>query len=198
MQSSDDSFIVIAGDLTTGHKEDMHIMKSRLEMNSPLPYFPVTGNHDLYFEGWEAYLEVFGSSTYTMEVRTPDTSDLYIFLDTGSATLGNKQTNWLKAILEDQRKQHRHCIIVTHTNFFRAHRTTSTNPLVDELYFLLDLFTDHSVDLVIMGHDHRRSVERFGPTTYITLDALLDGYKHASFLELHSTDNGITYDFDTP
>jgi UDP-2,3-diacylglucosamine pyrophosphatase LpxH len=48
----------------------------------------------------------------------------------------------------------------------------------------MDLFYRNSVDLVIMGHDHRRSEEFFGKTHYITLDACFDGFENASYLRL--------------
>ena len=35
-----------------------------------------------------------------------------------------------------------------------------------------------------MGHDHIQSKETLENTSYITLDALLDGFSQASYLEL--------------
>jgi UDP-2,3-diacylglucosamine pyrophosphatase LpxH len=149
------------------------------------------GNHDLFFHGWDTYFELFGSSTYSFTVRTSDTSDLYICLDSGGGTHGWRQLEWLKDLLEKERKNVRYCILFTHNNFFRTRRTGSTNPLVDELRVLMDLCYTNSVDMVIMGHDHKRSEEFLGVTRYVTLDALQDDFEDASYLELHVKENGL-------
>jgi hypothetical protein len=126
---------------------------------------------------------------------TPDARDLFICLDTGSGTLGNRQLDWLENILENERHHFRNCIIISHSNFFRSRRTLSTTPLVEEIYFLLDLFSDNNVDMVIMGHDHERSVELFGNTVYLTLDAIEDGYSDASFVRIENRNGVLEYVF---
>ena len=88
--------------------------------------------------------------------------------------------NGSEDLLKNESKNHRFCIVFSHVNFFREHHTFSANPLVDELRVLLDLFYRNSVDMVIMGHDHRRSEEFFGKTHYITLDAFMDDFEEAS------------------
>ncbi len=191
----DASFMVLAGDLTTGRDRDMAVMKDVLESDAQVPWYAIAGNHDLYYEGWPSYLKYFGSSTYWMTVKTRDTADLFIFLDTGSAMLGKDQTAWLKNLLKEKRQHYRYCFIIGHTNLFRSRRTTSTNPLVDELYLLMDLCIDYDVDMVITGHDHKHSDEQIGNTTYLILDALLDGYKYASYLKVDVADGGISRKF---
>lgn len=178
------SALFIDGDITTGKKEDYNIVKEMLDKSDSVSYFLIAGNHDLYFDGWDIFYSYFGSSTYTVTIETPEAADLYICLDTGSGTLGNKQLEWLKELLKSTRGNYRHCIVITHNNFFRNRFTTSTNPLVEELHVLLDLFARHEVELVITGHDHKRYEDVFGPTTYITLDALKDGLSYASYLKI--------------
>jgi hypothetical protein len=51
------------------------------------------------------------------------------------------------------------------------------------------------VKYIISGHDHYRSINEFGKSTYITLDALLDGFPEASFLKLKVTANKADYEF---
>jgi hypothetical protein len=79
--------------------------------------------------------------------------------ETLSATLGSNQLEWLKNTLKNKRQEYRNCIVFSHTNLFREHRTLSTNLNVEELKVLLGLFQEHNVNLVIMGHDHSRSEE---------------------------------------
>lgn len=144
---------------------------------------------------WEEYYARLGSSTYLFTVRTPEATDLYICLDSGSGTLGSKQLKWLRETLENKRQDYRHCIVMTHNNFFRFRRTGSTNPLVEELHVLMEMFTRHNVNMLITGHDHRRSNEVFGLTRYLTLDALLDGFSHASYMVLTLENGKIGIEF---
>ncbi len=189
------SALIIAGDITTGNKEDYDLVRQTLNNSDSVSYFLIAGNHDLYFNGWKNFFSYFGSSTYTVSVETPLAADLFICIDTGGGTLGDKQLAWLKEILENDRGKYRFCVVVTHTNFFRNRFTTSTNPLVEELYVLLELFARYEVNLVIMGHDHERNIEAFGKTGYITLDALEDGLRNASSLKLTVFNDSIIYQF---
>lgn len=193
--TSGNSGLVIVGDLTSGKREDFEIFKQELESKNSGPAFLMIGNHDLFFNGWGTYFEFFGSSTYSFTVRTDDTIDLFICLDSGGGTHGWRQLEWLKDLLEKERKNARYCILFTHDNFFRAHRTLSTNPLVDELRIIFDLCYTYSIDMVIMGHDHMRSEEFLGKTTYITLDALEDDFEDASYLKLQIKESGLNYTF---
>ena len=180
---------LMAGDLTTGRRKAYERFERHLPDPQSIALFPVAGNHDLYFNGWEEYYARLGSSTYLFTVQTPEATDLYICLDSGSATLGSKQLDWLRETLESKRQDYRFCIVMTHNNFFRFRRTGSTNPLVEELHVLMDMFTRHNVNMLITGHDHRRSDEVFGLTRYVTLDALLDGFKYASYM-VFTIENG--------
>jgi 3',5'-cyclic AMP phosphodiesterase CpdA len=189
------SALVIAGDITTGKKEDYDLVRQKLNNSDSLSYFLIAGNHDLYFDGWTTFFSYFGSSTYIILIETQQAKDLYICLDTGGGTLGDKQLEWLKEILRNDRKKYRHCVVITHNNFFRNRFTTSTNPLIEELYVLLELFVEYQVNLVITGHDHKRNIEVFGPTTYITLDALKDGLVNASSLKFTFYNDSIIYQF---
>lgn len=185
------SGIIIAGDLTTGHKEDYDVFRQVVESKNSLPAFFAVGNHDLFFDGWKVYFDYFGSSTYSFKVITDNAIDLYICLDTGSGTLGSKQLEWVTSLLEKERKSVRYCIVFTHVNFIREHRTSSTNLLVEELRAILDLCYKYSIDLVITGHDHNRSEQFFNKTHFLTLDALEDDFDKASYLTLNVKDSGI-------
>jgi 3',5'-cyclic AMP phosphodiesterase CpdA len=189
------SALFIAGDITTGKKEDYDVVRQKLNNSDSVSCFLIAGNHDLYFDGWKTFFSYFGSSTYTILIETQQGTDLYICLDTGGGTLGDRQLEWLMEILSNDREKYRHCVVITHNNFFRNRFTTSTNPLVEELYVLLELFTRYQVNFVITGHDHKRHIEVFGPTTYITLDALKDGLVYASSLKLTVYNDSIIYQF---
>jgi|WetSurMetagenome_2_1015567.scaffolds.fasta_scaffold00180_8 UDP-2,3-diacylglucosamine pyrophosphatase LpxH len=189
------SAIIIVGDLTTGHKEDYDLFKQVVDTKNSLPAFFVVGNHDLFFDGWKAYFDYFGSSTYSFKVYTSNATDLYICLDTGSGTLGSRQLEWVTSLLEKERKNVRYCIVSTHVNFIREHRTSSTNILVEELRAIIDLCYKYSIDLVVTGHDHNRSEQYFVMTHFITLDALEDDFENASYLTLHVKEDGLVSTF---
>lgn len=186
---------VMAGDITSGQADDYEVFEKHQPDPESIDLFHLVGNHDLYFNGWEQFYPRFGSSTYMFSVRTPVATDLFICLDTGSGTLGSKQLDWLKGIIENERAECRRCVIFTHNNLFRFRRTTATNPLVEELYVLMELFIENNVDMVITGHDHQKDAELFGNTIHIVLDALKDGYSDAGYMELHITGGTIHYSF---
>jgi predicted phosphodiesterase len=187
--------VIIDGDLTGGTKEDYTVFEDHFPMNDSLPTFYLAGNHDLWHNGWEEFYSRFGSSSYCFTVKTPAGSDLYICIDTGGGTLGTLQTEWLGEILQSMRSDYRKCIVITHINLFRPRKTESTNLVVEELSFLLDLFTRNNVDMVLTGHDHERDVEKFGTTTYIQVDALEDGLSYAGYLNMRIKNGEIRDEF---
>jgi hypothetical protein len=127
---------VMDGDLTDGHAESYEHFQQHLQAQDSLLTYQIAGNHDLYFEGWKKFYNCFGSSTYLFSVKTPDSSDLYICIDSGSGTLGRKQIDWLKDILGTERSNYRHCVIFTHINLFRIRHTLSANFSIEELHVL--------------------------------------------------------------
>ena len=186
---------ILVGDLVTGHQEDYTTFVEHLPNKDSLAVFPIVGNHELYFEGWEEFSRYWGTSTYFFVVQTPSAQDLFICLDTGSGTLGQKQLAWLKNLLEEKREQHRYCLIFTHNNIFRLRPTLSTNPMVEEVLAFSDLCLKHEVNMVINGHDHQRNTDKLGNTEFIIMDALLDTNKEASYLSLSFKNETIDYEF---
>jgi predicted phosphodiesterase len=189
------SAAVMVGDLTTGKEEDYAIFDQHLPFDDSLQLFFLAGNHDLHYNGWKEFYARYGSSTYLFTVKTPNATDLFICLETGGGTLGDKQLNWLTNVLQTMRTGYRYCMVFTHNNFFRTRHTDSTNPLVEELQVLLDLFTKHHVDMVITGHDHRRDLVEFGTTSYIVMDALKDGLSNAGYFQTRVRSGKIEYEF---
>ncbi len=187
--------VVMVGDLTTGQEENYDIFMEHLPDPGPMEIFPVIGNHDLYFNGWEQFFSRLGSSTYLFTVKTPVASDLFVCLDSGSGSLGSKQLGWLKDVLEKERPKYRRCILFSHNNLFRFRRTTSTNPLVEELYVLMDLFVKYEVDMVITAHDHKKDSAVFGNTIHIIMDALSDDCDNAGYLKVSIKNGKIDYLF---
>jgi predicted phosphodiesterase len=185
--------VLMDGDLTGGLTQDYNVFEEHLPQDDSLSLFYIAGNHDLWYSGWGEYYDRFGSSSYYFTVKTPTGSDLFICLDSGGSTLGNGQMKWLKSLLETMRPLYRRCIVISHTNLFRPRHTESTNPVVEELYDLIELFTENKVDMVITGHDHVKDVEVFGITTYIQVAALEDGLSYAGYMSLHVKNGKAEY-----
>lgn len=186
---------VMVGDLTTGHASDYAVFQNHIPTPDSLNTFLLAGNHELYFDGWNEFYSRFGSSTYYFTIQTPEAADLYICLDSGGGTLGSKQLNWLKETLQNKRSDYRYCFLLTHNNLFRFRKTASTNPPIEELHVLMELFTVHQVDMVITGHDHKHNARQFGNTIHITMDALEDGKKNAGYFQLNVNNEGLDYNF---
>lgn len=187
---------LLVGDLTTGKQADYEVFSSHLPADSTFRYFALAGNHDIYFDGWKHYKKLFGTSTYYFSVNTPNTSDLFICLDSSGGTLGSLQLEWFRTVLETMRNNYRHCVVFTHNNLLRFRPTMSTNPYVEEVQVLLDLFLRHRVGFAITGHDHISDSATFGSTTHITMDALLDKNKQAGYLKLMIREEGIEFRFE--
>jgi 3',5'-cyclic AMP phosphodiesterase CpdA len=187
--------VVMAGDLTSGNAKDYSLFQKHLPAVDSLRSFIITGNHDLWFDGWSEFYSRLGSSTYIFTIKTPAANDLFICLDSGSATLGDKQLNWLRENLQILRPAYRHCIIFTHENIIRNRHTLSTNPLVEEVTALLELFTRYNVNMVIAGHDHQQYSAVFGNTTYIVMDALIDGLENSGYFQIDLNNGSLGYSF---
>jgi hypothetical protein len=157
------------------------------------PVFHVLGNHDAYFNGWEDYKELVGPSVYWFETVFPGGKDLYIVLDTATGTLGAKQTRWFKGFLEKNRAGYRHCVILTHTNFFYTDnsQTSSGNMPIEESFALIDFFGQHDVTLVLQGHDHYREELTYKDVNYTVVGAIADKVDNPEYLKVEATPLGI-------
>ncbi len=187
--------LVLNGDICNGNKSDFERYATQVKLVDPIPYFPLVGNHELYFGGWKNYLTYLGSSTYYFTIKTSNAEDLIICLDTGSGTLGSKQLAWFKDLLKSKRSAYRNCIVFTHNNLYRIRHTSSTNPLTEELLVMTELFARYNVNMVVAGHDHHKNIVTLGNTIHITLNAMIDGFDEANFLNISCTNGVLNYQF---
>ena len=159
------------------------------------PIFNVLGNHDLYFDGWEKYLELVGPSVYWFDVEFAGGKDLFLVLDSATGTLGREQTQWMKGFLAEHRHKYRHCIISKHTNLFYADtsQNTSGNMPIEECVALMDLWSEYDVTLVLQGHDHTREDLTYGGVRYTIVGTLRDGCKAPEYLKITVGPNGVDF-----
>ena len=123
--------------------------------------------------------------------------DLFVFLDSGNATLGARQTAWLKELLA-KHEEYRHIVLATHTNLFRTSYNYSTTPAAtmpeEECYALMRLMEENDVDLFVMAHFHYREEHQIGPVRYVMTDNLNEQNEQPSYLVV-SCGNDINYKF---
>ena len=149
--------------------------------------FHVLGNHDIFFNGWEDFRELVGPSVYWFEITFDGGKDLYITLDTATGTLGGKQTEWFKSFLSANRKDYRHCVVLTHTNFYYTDtsQTSSGNMPVEESFALLELLGEHDVSHVLQGHDHYREDLTYNDVRYTVVGTIRDEAESAEYLKVN-------------
>ena len=180
-------FAIHAGDLVNESGEAGFRMSAEAMTYNPEiqakndPCFPVIGNHDVYYDCAKFFKQYFHTSTYTVTVKTVGGfQDLYIFLDSGNGTHGQRQLEWLEEQLE-HRSDYRHCVVISHNWLFRTSYNYTTTPAAnlpqDEQYAFMDLMSRSDVELVLMGHFHMREQRQFGGVQYVMTDNLNDGGK---------------------
>ena len=161
--------------------------------------FVTIGNHDIYFDCQQYYQQYFHTSTYTVTVQTiSGAKDLFVFLDSGNATHGQRQLQWLRQLLQ-QRDQYRHVVVSTHTCLFRTSYNYSTTPAAnlpeEEYYQLLDLMSDHNVSLFLMGHFHHKEEHTIGGVPYVMTDNLNEQKDQPSYLVVTCA-NKVSYHYE--
>ena len=161
--------------------------------------FHILGNHDVFFNGWDDFKEIVGPSAYWFEVEAGTARDLYISLDTATGTLGRKQSEWLRTFLAENRQSYRHCIIMTHTNFFYTDnsQTGSGNLPIEECFWLIDLLGRHDVSLVLQGHDHYREDLSYNGVRYVVLGTIRDESEAPEYLKVEVGPDDIHLDWQT-
>ena len=159
--------------------------------------FHVLGNHDLFFNGWVDFKELVGPAVWWFEVEFDGGKDLFISLDTATGSLGRNQTEWFKSFLAANRKDYRHCVILTHTNFFYTDnsQTSSGNMPLEESYALIDLLGKHKVSLVLQGHDHHSEDLVYQNVRYTIIGAIHDRMEEPEYIKVTAIQEGLSLDW---
>ncbi len=158
----------------------------------------VCGNHDIYFKQWETFIKAFKTSTYYFVVQTPSgKQDLFVVYDSADGTVGSKQLKWLETTLQWADTQNfRHIVACSHTHFFKRDGSQghTSNYTIEETYALLNLFTEHGVDMLWSGHDHAREITQVKGLTSIVVDSMKDEDKEPYYMLVTMGDK-IDYEF---
>ena len=197
-------FSLIVGDLANESGERPYILADSAMIFRPLlhaendPCFPIIGNHDVYYDCAKFFKKHFHTSTYAVTVTTVSGfRDLFICLDSGNGTHGQRQLEWLENQLAG-RTYYRHVFVISHNWLFRTTYNYTTTPAAnlpeDEQYAFMDLMSRNNVDMVIMGHFHYRDAKTFAGVKYVMTDNLNDGKADPSYLVVRCADK-ITYEY---
>ena len=185
---------------------DFEYVEDALErhpLSQILPYktdtlMAVCGNHDIYFKQWETFIKAFKTSTYYFVVQTPSgKQDLFVVYDSADGTVGSKQLKWLETTLQWADTQNfRHIVACSHTHFFKRDGSQghTSNFTIEETYALLNLFTEHGVDMLWSGHDHAREITQVKGLTSIVVDSMKDEDKEPYYM-LVTMGEKIDYEF---
>ena len=162
---SPDSFVVHAGDVTqNGRRQDWQAFHAWATIQA-IPVYATIGNHDLYSNGWDNIPDFLSQTSFTLTVG----SQLrLIFLDSGNATLGQKQFKWLIRVLKGNHSAA--VVVVTHFPMFDTGFDEINWSDPEEAAALIQLFSRFPVKLVLCGHTHRYSTRTIGHTTYVIAD----------------------------
>lgn len=156
------------------------------------------GNHDIYFKQWKNFIKTFKTSNYYFVVNTPSgKKDLFIVYDSADGTVGRKQLQWLRETLEWADKQDfRHIVACTHTHFFKRDGSQghTSNLTQEETYALLNLMTQHGVEMQWSGHDHCREITQVKGMTCIVVDSMKDEDKEPYYMRVTMGEK-IDYEF---
>lgn len=153
---------------------DNHVFDYR---DVQFPFYSVVGNHDVTRGGWALFSSVFHSSFFEFTVKIGNTgqNDHFIFLDTASGTLGQRQIELLKESVLDVNSNMniRHTFVFSHTNLFRPSSFQFSSTFTrEELYFLLHKFAEWNTTIVFCGHVHKWDDREMGGVRYVTLESM--------------------------
>lgn len=185
-------------DATTDFAYVEDVLKSTIFPTKSDTLMAVCGNHDIYFKQWKKFIKAFKTSSYYFVVTTPTgKKDLFVVFDSADGTVGSKQLDWLRETLTWAEKQNfRHIVACTHTHFFKRDNSQghTSNYTLEETYALLNLFTQHGVEMIWSGHDHSREITQVKGMTCIVVDSMKDEDKEPYYM-LVTMGEKIDYEF---
>jgi len=181
--ANDIKFIVAVGDITQGgHRRDLQKFIDVLS-GIGLPFYPVIGNHEVYFGNWHNWRDMIGSSRY--RVNGGETT-LFI-LDTANAFLGRSQLSWLENELKTAAKN---VFVFSHVNVF-AEGPVDFKMLSDhrERAMLVSILAGKA-NLMISGHTHRHIARDAGGVRYLSVD---DFKVRSAYCIVNVSPQGVNY-----
>jgi hypothetical protein len=174
-----DKFVIDTGDITEGAKAvdvqrfidiagNMKIPASEDPTTPLIPFYPVIGNHDIYFGNWPNWREKIGSTRYRVWSGNPGDHALFI-LDSANITFGKAQLQWLESGLNEVKAAGGRAFVFTHANMFIS-KLLDIEHLTDarERAWFMSILAGKA-EIAFSGHVHDHIERRAGGVLYISL-----------------------------
>jgi len=181
-------FIVNLGDISQNGKEEDIKAVTEYTKTIGVPYYPVIGNHDIYFGNWSVWKQYIGSTRYRV-----DGKDFTLFiLDSANAFIGNAQVDWLERELENIPAGNK-VFVFTHSDFFvqDSIKIQQTYDLAERAR-IMSILHNKGNGYVFMGHSHERVEKEFGGIKYVSIE---DYKSTLVYCLVKVTSTGVSYEF---
>ncbi|MCL2229548.1 MAG: metallophosphoesterase [Treponema sp.] len=180
-------FVVNLGDITqhgAAHDIDLFI---EIADDLGVPFYPVIGNHDIYFDTWHVWRDKIGSTNY--RINSGSTS-LFV-LDSANAFIGKRQLDWLENELKTITAPGHRVFVFTHAPLFttgiKMQQVTDSRERARVISILRN-----RADIMFMGHSHQRAINRAGNVEYVTFE---DFKSTKIYTVVRVTPAGVSYEF---
>jgi predicted phosphodiesterase len=189
-------FVAVLGDITQyGTEQDIRTFIDIAEdpKNGGIPYYPVIGNHDFYFDNWPNWRGLIGSTNYKIEGRTAETEPphtTFFVLDSANSFFGKEQLDWLESELFHTKGQR--VFVLTHSPLFvdgpvNMQQVTDTRERARIISIL-----NNKCNIMFMGHMHKRREDKVNGVRYVAIE---DFRTKNVYCIVTVKDSGITYKF---
>jgi len=180
-------FVVFNGDISqNGKRQDIEkfIEIAKEARSLEVPYYPVIGNHDVFFGNWTVWKELIGSTCY----RVNGGSAKLLFIDSANAYFGNDQLDWLERELKNSNGR---VFVFTHVNLFGETPVEPQFTDTRERAKIVSMLKGRA-DIMFTGHSHRRNETEAGGVRYITIEEYRD---YRVYCLVSVTKNSVSCEF---
>ena len=179
-------FIIVLGDITQyGSAKDIDTFLKAAD-SFGIPYYPVIGNHDVYFGNWSVWREKIGSTSY----RINGGNTTLFILDSANSFFGKEQLNWLEREMQTANNR---VFVFTHSPLFvkgpvDMQQITDTKERARIVSILRN-----KCDIMFMGHLHKRIITETGNVRYISIEDFVDA---KAYCVVTVSAGGVDYKFE--
>ncbi len=179
IKQKDVDFIVHLGDITQSGRKKQFDLFSEDFFSLHMPLYPVIGNHDLYNDGYNHFLDFFGKTNYFLSIGEAT----LIFLDTANGCLGNLQKIWFEQILEADKD--RMVFVFAHIGPDGGGVQKPTEmPYPEDVYYFYHINERWGTDIFSAGHLHMYIDNTVRGCRYITLNNLEEDSRSAFLVKV--------------
>lgn len=181
-KAAGDEFTISLGDNSNTGTESELLTFTYQYAGAAMTVYPVIGNHDIFFGGWNNYKTILGRSIYSFDAGNTH----FTVLDSANGTIGEEQLNWLENDLRATTKTNK--IVALHFPIYIGEFSSIYKISSDEeIAILKNMFNRYRVNLVLSGHYHGYSDKTINGTRYVVSGAcnhILDPGNRSGYLKI--------------